>query len=191
MSNTGPKDNPEQEAAESMDERHERFLRLYSMSQRQLHGYIGTFIYSPADVSEVAQETSVILWRKFEKFDPSGSFLAWACGVARLEVFRFLRSKRHRPTPLDSQIIEQICDDRSEMLDELEARREALGNCLSKLREADRLLIWRCYSESTTIKVIAEEMGRPVNSVYKSLGRIRNTLLICINTALGLGAHRE
>ncbi|MFI4859436.1 MAG: sigma-70 family RNA polymerase sigma factor [Phycisphaerales bacterium JB063] len=185
-----PKHTPNPISAEPVDDRHERFLRLYSLNQRQLHGYIGTFIYSADDVCEVAQETSVILWRKFETFNPSGSFLAWACGIARFEVFRYLRTKRNVPLPLESQLLAQISDEREKMQAELESRHEALDVCLSKLREKDRHLIWRCYSESISIKSIAEEMGRPVNSVYKSLGRIRNTLLICINSTLGLGGTR-
>lgn len=190
MSATDPHLDAGNSSPESPDDKHERFLRLYAAHQRQLHGYIGTFIYSPADVSEVAQETSIVLWRKFETFDPNSSFIAWACGVARFEVYRFLRTKRKAPMPLDDQLVAQLSDERDRMRDELETRRQALEGCLSKLRETDRSLIWRCYSESISIKRIAEEMGRPVNSVYKSIGRIRNTLLICIKSTLGMGGPR-
>lgn len=190
MSSTDPHPDANKSTPQSTGDKHERFLRLYSANQRQLYGYIGTFIYSPADVSEVAQETSIVLWRKFDAFDPQSSFFAWACGVARFEVFRYLRSKRKMPVPLDDQLIAQISDEREQMRDELETRRQALEGCLSKLRDTDRSLIWRCYSESVSMKSIAQEMGRPVNSVYKSVGRIRNTLLICIKTTLGRGGAR-
>jgi len=75
MSATDPHLDAGKPTPESSDDKHERFLRLYAAHQRQLHGYIGTFIYTPADVSEVAQETSIVLWRKFEAFDPTAASL--------------------------------------------------------------------------------------------------------------------
>jgi DNA-directed RNA polymerase specialized sigma24 family protein len=48
-------------------------------------------------------------------------------------------------------------------------------------------LVQRCYSEHEsreTYKSIAEEIGRPVNTVYKALNRIRRSLHECIDRTL-------
>lgn len=166
---------------------HERFLRYYSTHQRQVHGYIATFIHRPSDVDEVLQETSIVLWRKFGEFRQGANFLTWACGIARLEVYKFLRQQRRAALPLDENLLDAISDERQQMHGELEARRDALRVCITRLREDDRTLVRRCYDGTTNIKTIAMEVGRPVNSVYKSLGRIRNALLICIKKSLGMG----
>ena len=67
--------------------------------------------------------------------------------------------------------------------DELDLLAEGLVECMDKLSEADRHLIHLCYAEEQAITQIAEELGRPVQSVYNSLFRIRRTLFDCIQRA--------
>jgi RNA polymerase sigma-70 factor (ECF subfamily) len=56
---------------------------------------------------------------------------------------------------------------------------------MGKLPAGDRQLVQRCYSDSaTSFKTIAEEAGRPVNTVYKALNRIRRALQQCIDRTL-------
>ena len=157
-----------------------RFLRSYSTHQRQVHAYIAAFLANAADVEEVMQDTSVILWRKFGEFDPQGEFVRWACGVARLEVLRFLRQKKRQALPMDEWLIDQISSEREAAIEDLESRRTALSKCLGELRPVDRELIESVYGPKTTARAVAEKMGRPVNAVYKSLGRIRGMLLDCV-----------
>ena len=161
-------------------ERNELFLRLYSHHQRQIHAYLGTFLRNPADVDEVLQETSIVLWRKFDQFDTERSFLAWACGIARLEMLKFSRQNQHAMLPLSEEQLVALSDHWLSMDKSLDSRREALAGCMEKLRPRDRDLVSRCYASGATSNKVAEELGRPVNAVYKSLGRIRRTLMSCI-----------
>ena len=52
--------------------------------------------------------------------------------------------------------------------------------CIEHLRARDRELIRQRYAAGESGKDLAENIGRPANSVYQSLGRIRRTLLECI-----------
>ena len=61
--------------------------------------------------------------------------------------------------------------------------------CLARLAPSDRELIRRRYSPGETGKSLAEALGRPANSVYQSLGRIRRTLLECIKRRLAAEAQ--
>jgi RNA polymerase sigma-70 factor (ECF subfamily) len=144
---------------------------------------------SPSDVDEVLQETSIILWSKFGEFRQSESFLNWACGVAHLEVLRFYRQNRRRLLPLEEPVMEQLMAARREQSSRSDHRRAALATCLTALRVEDRELIQRCYEQGAAFKDVAEQMGRPVNSVYKSLGRVRRWLHECINRKLSAEAH--
>ena len=61
--------------------------------------------------------------------------------------------------------------------DTVHSRRDALRGCLKKLPENDRHLVDRCYGDSRqSFKTAAEELGRPINTVYKALNRIRRAL---------------
>ena len=64
-------------------------------------------------------------------------------------------------------------------------RRDALRQCLGKLPANDRQLVQQCYGEAeSSFKTIAEKLGRPVNTVYKALNRIRRSLHQCIDRRL-------
>jgi len=55
---------------------------------------------------------------------------------------------------------------------------------LAKLRERDRELIRLRYFDENSTKQTAEQLGRSVASVYKSLNRVRDSLLKCISRSL-------
>jgi RNA polymerase sigma-70 factor (ECF subfamily) len=164
----------------------EDFLRLYSVSQRQIYSFIGTYFRDPADIDEVLQETSIVLWTKFAEFRVDGDFLRWAFGIARLEVLRHFRTQNKRGAPFDEQLIDLLAEERYRQIDYLDSRREALKSCLDKLNERDRTLIEECYRSGAPIKKVAERLSRPTNAVYQSLGRIRRALYECIDRTLSV-----
>jgi hypothetical protein len=66
----------------------------------------------------------------------------------------------------------------------LEDRRHALTHCIEKLSRRDRELLKRRYRADETVEQIALWAGRTTSSIYKSLQRIRNSLLLCIEKFL-------
>ena len=47
------------------------FVGLLLQHQRRIHGYIATMLTNWADADEVLQETSIVLWQKFDEFQPA------------------------------------------------------------------------------------------------------------------------
>jgi RNA polymerase sigma-70 factor (ECF subfamily) len=160
---------------------HDEFIRLFSRHQRQVYAYIATVLVNPADVEEVLQETSIVLWTKFDTFRRDESFVKWACGVAHLQILRFFRQQKRKPLPLEESTLEILLADRAEMEDELSDRRGALAECLKKLGSKDRKVIAACYAPGGTFKDAAAELGRSAGALYHSLGRIRRALYECVN----------
>jgi RNA polymerase sigma factor (sigma-70 family) len=66
----------------------------------------------------------------------------------------------------------------------LRARSAALADCLDRLKEGDRSLLRLYYDEELTMPRIAEDQNRPVNTLYKALQRIRQSLRLCIDSRL-------
>ena len=91
--------------------------------------------------------------------------------------------------PFTSEFIEALAVDSEESLDELDARREALAECLEKLRKTDRQLVLHRYQEHATTRSVAEALGRSVQGTRKSLHRIRMALLACIERTLAAEEH--
>ncbi len=127
------------------------------------------------------QNTLLVLWKKFDQFDPATSFYAWASRVAYLEVRNYRRVSNRLVTILDEEVFEQITAEVETRQDLLESRREAMERCADKLNLLDRQLLNLRYEPGGTVKDIARRLGRPANSISKSLGRIRQALWDCIN----------
>lgn len=167
----------------------EEFVRLFSKHQRSLFMYLLPLVGSAADADEVLQEANVIMWTKRDQFEPGTNFLAWGRAIARLEVFRFRRRYSTRLKFLDADLMEQIAERAEVLTSETELRAEALQHCLGKLRSKDRTLIGQRYRPGMTGDKLARQIGRPANSVYQSLGRIRRTLAECIQRQLAAGGE--
>lgn len=164
----------------------EEFLRLFGTHRRRLYQFILSLVSNLQDAEDVLQETNIILWRKFADYQPGTNFYAWAARVAHFEVLKLRRKLSREAVLLDDAVLEQVAADARDGADSLEAVRDALQKCLQKLSPADRELIARRYGTGSRGKAVAEQLGRPANSVYKSLGRIRQALLECINRGLRL-----
>ena len=69
---------------ESSD-RHELYLRLLTKYERRLRLYVQTLVPMRADVDDILQDTTILLWKKFEEFDSDRSFLTWARSTEGIE----------------------------------------------------------------------------------------------------------
>ena len=61
-----------------------QFVELYTQHYTQLRYYLMSLIPSPSDAADVIQETSLVLWEKFDFFEVGTNFYAWSCKIARL-----------------------------------------------------------------------------------------------------------
>jgi len=166
----------------------EEFVHLFTQGQRRLFLFILAQVPNPVDAEEILQETNVIIWRKCAVFQPGTNFFAWACRIASYEVLKFRDRRRRDRLRFSNEFVEHIATEVISGVDDFEERQQALAQCLEKLRQKDRELIQRRYAPGETGQGVAAMLGRPVNSVYQSLGRIRRTLLDCIRRQLATEA---
>jgi RNA polymerase sigma-70 factor, ECF subfamily len=167
------------------------FAEYLRRHQSQLFGYIHSLVRDLNDADDVFQQTTVVLWNKFSEFDRQRSFIAWACGVARLEVSTFLRSRSRRRLYFTDELNLLLIQAQAQLTpSELEDRRAALVRCVQKLRERDRQLLDDCYGD-TGVNATAERQGRSTQSVHNSLRRIRRALFECIRRTLVQEAYSE
>lgn len=167
----------------------EDFVQEFTKNQRRLYLYILAQVGRPNDAEEVLQETNLVIWRKAAQFTPGTNFFAWASRIATYEVLK-LRERRGRDKlRFSAEFVEVVAAEASEASDAWEDRRQALSVCLGKLRSRDRELIERRYATGETGKSVAEDLGRPINAVYQSLGRIRRVLIECVQRQLAAMAR--
>jgi RNA polymerase sigma-70 factor (ECF subfamily) len=159
---------------------HDEFLRLFSRDSRRIYNFVFSLVMSHADAEEVFQETCIVLWKKFDTYQPEGNFLGWACQIALFEVMQ-LRRKSKRLKLLDDDALAALADQAIAHSDLLNTRQSALEHCIEKLSETDRVLIEQRYRQQRTPKEIAATLSRSVYSVYRGLTRIHAALLNCVN----------
>ncbi|MEX0867960.1 MAG: sigma-70 family RNA polymerase sigma factor [Pirellulales bacterium] len=164
-------------------EQTETFVRVLTRAEPKVYAYIRAMVSNWADAEEILQETNAALWRKAAESLSADSFEAWACGVARLEVLRFRQQKQHQ-TGFSEQFLEAVSAAALDDHEQFDVRREALQGCLEKLSDGDRELIRLRYFNGeegpTSIKQLAERVGRPTEGMYKAMRRIRIALFECI-----------
>jgi RNA polymerase sigma-70 factor, ECF subfamily len=170
------KDQPE-------GDRQDEFLRLFSGYSRRFYEFILTLVMRHADADEIFQDTCLVLWKKFDSYDPQGSFYGWACRIAYLEVLQ-LRRKNQRFHTVSDEALAVLADKALSQADNLNARQQALEECLEKLTIADRALVEQRYRQRRSPKEIARLESHSVYSVYRALTRVHTALMNCVQRTL-------
>lgn len=171
--------------SESEQDRQTRFLALFLQHQDDMRAVIGSFIRDRAAAEDVFQEMALTLWRKFDQFDPTRRFGAWARGIAVRKALQRYDRDRRIPQAMDPATIEAVLA----AFDEEEPpgpgpAGEALRQCLERLPEKSRGLVRMRYEEDLSLAAIAERIASTLDAVNKALSRIRAALRACIEDRL-------
>lgn len=174
-----------QETELSSEDFHLKFLNVFTQHRNQIYSYIYSLLPNRDDAEDVFQRTSLILWKKFPEYDDSGSFYAWACGVAFYEVKNFMRVAQRKRLQFRDDVIQQLADEKIRTpQDKLNQRASALQDCIQKLSLQDRQLVDQVYRDQTAVKDIAEAAGSAIQTLYNRLNQIRRQLTHCIERSL-------
>jgi len=172
------------EEGANSDFREGQFLKLYGDSYPRIYACILTLLPDKTEADEILQETSLVLWKKFNEFDLGADFVRWACGIAYNEVRKYRRLRGKSVLHLSAEAWERVAAVREQQSEWLEGRRRYLAECVDRLPESDRILLFRCCEGVASIKQVSEELGRPANTVYKAIKRIRTALKRCVDLAM-------
>jgi len=147
--------------------------------------FIATLIHSRPDRDDVFQEVALVLWEKFDQYDPSRSFGAWARGVAVNKMLQRRDKQGRLPVPFPPESVVALLDafERQDGQSGLES--EALEICIKKLPARSRKMLELRYGESLAVSEIAQRVNATAASVFKILSRLRGSLLECIERQLG------
>lgn len=165
-------------------DRHAEYVRLFLDVQPRVYGYIRTLIPQRADAENVLQDTAVVLWEKFNEYQPGTEFLHWAISVARYKVLAFQRDRQRNAVCFSEPLFDVIDAAAAEFAQQSVDLHDAVEACLGKLPDADRELFKRRHSTDITVPKLAAELGRPVTTVYHAIDRIRRALVDCIERHL-------
>jgi RNA polymerase sigma-70 factor (ECF subfamily) len=151
------------------------FLRLYTPVQANLRAFLYAAVRDPHQTDDLTQQVGVVLWRKFDQYDPTRPFAGWAIGIARMELLKWRdRSARDRR-------VGSLSDD---------AVAAVLAACVDRLAPAAKLAVQMKYRDGRPIRDIAAAQDRAVAAVEMALVRARRALKKCVESALARTAGR-
>jgi RNA polymerase sigma-70 factor (ECF subfamily) len=161
----------------------ERFLSLFLRSEREMFRYVAALVPNVVDAEDIVQQTALALWEKFDAYDPNQPFTPWACRFALNKAKQWIERRQRWQALLENGLAEELARRREELWPELETRLRHLEDCLAKLPDEQRSLIEGYYYRRDGVERLAENAGRTVAATYKTLQRIRQALLLCVEHA--------
>jgi RNA polymerase sigma-70 factor, ECF subfamily len=158
----------------------EQFASLWTAAQPTISAFIRTLVPQYQQADEVLQRVAVALVRKFDHYDPSRPFGAWAIGVAKYEVLYFRRERATDRHLFGDDIVEQIASRYELFVEDINPVREALRQCLEELQGRSQRVIELRYRRSMRSDAIAKTMQLSPGAVRMLLCRVREKLRRCI-----------
>ena len=171
------------------DDRRAIFVELITQHQRKLYSYIYSLVPNTADSDDLLQETNLVLWKKAKEYILGTNFMAWACQIAFLNVQKFLTTQGRSRVYFNENLLSQLAELHMDRADSQTIYSMLLISCLEKLSEESKRLLKLRYGGNHGMQEIAEQLKRPVASLYNSLSHIRFKIMKCINYALKNEGH--
>ena len=177
-------DQPEEKRATSNDgKRYEAFVRLLVEHEPQVRSFLRGLLPTWHDVEEVAQEASLVAWRKFGDFQQGTSFGGWLLTIARFEALKHRRRVARTPLVFADDVWDLLVDEAREE-DTAQIRREHLEACLEKLHPDRRDVLLRVHAPGVVMRDVALQSGKSEQAFYKAIQRLRRVLLDCVSKAI-------
>jgi RNA polymerase sigma-70 factor (ECF subfamily) len=165
-------------------ERVEAFVALLGQHQRRLHLFVTSLVLNAADAEDVLQETNLVLWREFHRFEVGTNFVSWACTVAFNQVLAWRKRRQRDRLVFSDAFLHAVYDEQIATADLLELRSHALAQCVARIPPHHRELLQLRYDEGRAVESIAEKLHRTDEAIYRMLSRIRQTLYECVSSTL-------
>ena len=153
-------------------------------NEKEIYTCILAMVPNMWDADDIMQEVILVLWRKFSEFRPGTNFAAWAKAIARNIVLKHREQKIKSHVSLSDKVVELLQQDIEALSDQIDVRMQYMQDCVDKLPDQHRQLIYMRYQQNYTSKQIAQSVGRSIHAVYRILIRIEQALLRCVRRAL-------
>jgi RNA polymerase sigma-70 factor (ECF subfamily) len=162
------------------------FIQLYTSHEVRLRTFALSLIPNWADAEEIVQQASLVMWQKFDQFQPGTNFFAWGGKIVHLTAKDFRKRLRRDVIHFGDRFFDVVSAEAPEIAEELAARERILGECIEKLTPRQKELLRLKYEDGCRGEQMAKILKSSVDAAYEALARIRRALYDCVNR----GMHR-
>jgi RNA polymerase sigma-70 factor (ECF subfamily) len=161
-----------------------RFMRLWTAAQPAVSGYVRALVRDREVADEVLQETSLVLFRRFDEYDEQRPFVAWALGIAKFQVLSLNRDAARSRVAFDTELLVRFTETWGELAPGASDRSLFLQDCIQRLTARARQMARLRYYDELTAEEIARQIGGSGAAVRVALQRIRQQLRDCVERQL-------
>lgn len=165
-----------------MDESLRQAMRLWTLAQPVVSGFVASVVRDPSDRDDVLQEIAIAVVDSFARYDPQRPFVGSALGIAKNQVRLYLRRERRDRHVFDDDVVGRLAVAFEAISDEQARPLSFLRDCLGQLEVRARELCDLRYVHGLKPAAIAAKLGMGANTVAKALQRIRDQLRDCIES---------
>ena len=166
-----------------------QFVKLLTRNYCRINSFIFCMVPNAADSEDIMQETTALMWDKFDQYKLGTNFVAWALTIARYKILSYQRDMKRNRIKFDDRVIEMIeTESRARLIDTQNTTEKVavLKKCIQKLPEKDREIVVLKYQSELPTKTIASRKKVSLPTIYRRLSKIYFNLLECINRNLSL-----
>ena len=160
------------------------FVSLLTLNYYQIHAFILTMVPNKTDTEDILQNTIIYMWEHFDDFSPGTNFLSWAVTIAKFQVLTYRKSITRSKVHLSETALDLLIENNVKFSTHTDERYEALQKCIGKLPEKEQDFLKKIFTQGSSVKNIAENIGASINVVYKRLSRLKGILLDCIRQTI-------
>lgn len=146
-------------------------------------GFTTSLVGSAQEAEDILQEASMVMWAKFDQFQPGTDFTAWAFAILRIKVMEWRRKQKRNPI-LDDGLLQIVADEAIELAATREAESRALSKCMEQLRPEQRDMVQMRYRPGGTLKATAIAVGKSHVTARKYIKQILHQLMQCVQKRL-------
>ena len=158
---------------------------LWLEAEPAVRAYVFAAVRNFQDAEDVVQQTALAAARRFDEFDATRPFVAWALWLAKSRIIDHYRARGRQRAIFSETLLDGIAE-------ALVARQPArvstyavaLERCLDKVPPKSRRLLDMRYADDASMETIAAAIGSTAGAVRVMLFRIRNLLAECLHSEL-------
>lgn len=164
----------------------EEFTNHWLDTEPSVSAYVFASISGFHDAEDVVQRIAQELARRFDEYDSSRPFVAWALWIAKSRVIDFYRTQNRTRIVFSDELLGQLADTIAKQAESRSHRREALEDCLEELPPKSRRLLDLRYVDELSATDTAREIESTSGSVRVLLSRVRTVLASCVERRLAM-----
>ena len=163
------------------------FTQQWTQHQCALRAYLASYLGNCIAVDDALQEVAMVVWQRGPWERESSDFLRYSLACARRIALAACRKKGDARLELLSPeaatlLADQVVHQEQQEADAPDELMRALRKCLESIKPEHRELLESRYSGESReeLDMISKRIGKSMDSIYKSLERLRERLRACV-----------